>query len=320
MKIAIRRSNWNTLLAYCKSAYKQFKTEIGGMAVCVNRGEYWEICNPVILKQRVTASNTHLDKKALAKYYTEAHGEWSKEDYRFLWWHTHPNFGATWSGTDLATIQECKDSDLSFSIVLNMKEEYQLTASIWKPFEAHVDFELNFIEDTHPDVDQEVKDLCEEEQLCLKNGWGHTINDGYTHRQQSQAWGQYNRYNYQTHMFKDDDIKAKLAELDETVDVTSDDADALEWIHDNLDEAMILYTQLTWTEKDLKSFINKVNKLSKANNFPFKIHTPANLQDEAIYNVDALQYIQAFPKNNKKAEEILKSRLIEQGEIPWTVN
>ena len=32
----------------------------------------WSVQDPVIMKQRISAGNTHLDKEELAKYYTKA--------------------------------------------------------------------------------------------------------------------------------------------------------------------------------------------------------------------------------------------------------
>ena len=84
MNVLISRENWRKIINYAESAYRQFKTEIGGMSVCIrNKDDDWVIHDPVILKQDVTGGNTHLKKKELAIYYTDAHSKYRTKDYRY---------------------------------------------------------------------------------------------------------------------------------------------------------------------------------------------------------------------------------------------
>tara|TARA_R110001583_G_scaffold42879_1_gene136262 strand:+ start:76 stop:723 length:648 start_codon:yes stop_codon:yes gene_type:complete len=52
---------------------------------------------------------------------------------------------AFWSGTDLTAIKEYSDGDFSFALVINLKEEYKLRVSVWKPIECHEDVELTIV-------------------------------------------------------------------------------------------------------------------------------------------------------------------------------
>jgi hypothetical protein len=71
---------------------------------------------------------------------------------------------AFWSATDLKAIDEYKDGDFSFSLVVNLDQEYKFRISIWKPFEMHEDVEL-VITNTKArkipaKIVKEVADLC----------------------------------------------------------------------------------------------------------------------------------------------------------------
>ena len=100
---------WHKMLIYSKTTFDELGTEVGGMAE-VHRTEEnnWLIKNPIILKQDVSGANTHLKKEALAEYLSHVVSKnkdaASKGDMLFLWWHTHPNFTASMSGTDWTTI------------------------------------------------------------------------------------------------------------------------------------------------------------------------------------------------------------------------
>ncbi len=160
----ISKSNWNKIINYAGIAYDEFKAEIGGMSVVVEDKEGdWEIKDPVILKQVITATNTHLDKDELAIYYTNAAKKYKNKNFRFCWWHSHHTMGAFWSGTDTDTIDEFNEGDFSFALVVNLKEEYKFRVSVWKPFEIHKDVEICIMENEKKfpkKLVNEVNELC----------------------------------------------------------------------------------------------------------------------------------------------------------------
>ena len=286
MEIRITQSNWNKIQSYCHSAYEQFKSEIGGMAICVERGENeWEIIDPVILKQKVTATNTHLDKEELAKYYTKAHSIHKDTNYRFLWWHTHPNFTAKWSGTDLATIQECKNSDLSFSLVVNMEEEYQLTASIWKPIEIHKDLDLDIEKIALEDVDKEVKKLCEEYKSDIQ------VYNGYHYNQHQQR--EMNFWNKSFHTPKD-----------ELPDLSSDNEEVITKTYEFLDEAIQRYVSMEIDYNKLKSCVNKWNKLLKKIKSSYLVEIPKRPDDEKFFTDETYTFIGVKSDDNGAAIDL----------------
>ena len=177
---------WDKVINYARSAYGQFKAEIGGMMVVIkDQDGDWELKDPVIMKQEVTAGNTHLDKDELAKYYTKAAMKYAKYEFRFCWWHSHHTMGAFWSGTDTNTIDEFSDGDFSFALVVNLKEEYKFRVSVWKPIEAHEDVELNILtkeKKVPKKIEDEVKEMCQ----AGNTAWRHkSLNNNYLRPQET---------------------------------------------------------------------------------------------------------------------------------------
>ena len=141
--VKISQDNWDKIIDYAYTAYKLWKTEIGGMAIVHKVDDEYIIEDPIILKQEVTAGNTILDKDALAEYYVKTAMEHKdKQDFQFLWWHSHHTMAAFWSGTDLKAIDEFSDGKISMSLVVNLKEEYKFRINVWDPIEAHEDIEI----------------------------------------------------------------------------------------------------------------------------------------------------------------------------------
>ena len=205
--VYISRKNWNKILDYAATAYQEWKTEIGGMAIVYkDKDDDYIIEEPVILKQEVTAGNTVLDQEALALYYVNtAMKHKDKRDLQFLWWHSHHTMGAFWSGTDTSTISEMSGSKSSFSLVVNLRGEYKLRVCVWDPLEAHKDIELQFIDGDKEilhtckkkKVHNEVKALCEKPSVATvaSNSYKRYINNNIAlyNPNQSTIWGNWNK-------------------------------------------------------------------------------------------------------------------------------
>lgn len=185
-EVYISKGNWNKIINFAKASYQEFKAEIGGMAVVYKDEEDdWVVTDPIILKQEVTAGTCSIDKTELAKYYTRAGMKWIKKEFRFCWWHSHHTMGAFWSKTDTDSIDEYSDGDISFALVVNLKEEYKFRISIWKPFEMHEDVTLNILGGRTDNVPKkilaEVKDKCEKPAV---REYGHTSYGKDWHKQE----------------------------------------------------------------------------------------------------------------------------------------
>ena len=168
----IEKKDWDKVISYAQAAWDEHNSEIGGMMVVVkDEDDDWHVQDPVIMKQRISAGNTHLDKEELAKYYTKAAIKYKDNEFRFCWWHSHHTMGAFWSGTDTNTIDEYSDGDFSFALVVNLKEEYKFRVSVWKPIETHEDVDLTIVggeRKVSKAIINEVNKLCNKEAWSLK--------------------------------------------------------------------------------------------------------------------------------------------------------
>ena len=106
-KFWIHPEDFNQVIGYAKSAYDQFKCEIGGQMVLTQdaEGDYI-LKHPVILKQEIATATCDMDAEALAIHYGQMINIYGKK-VRHCWWHSHHTMQAFWSGTDNATILGC---------------------------------------------------------------------------------------------------------------------------------------------------------------------------------------------------------------------
>lgn len=199
-------ANWQKLHDYAQVAYDKHKSEIGGMLVAVEDEDGdWILQDPVILKQEISMSNCILDKDALALYYTKAGVKHKDSNFRFVWWHSHHTMDAFWSGTDLTAIKEYSDGDFSFALVINLKGKHIFRVSCWKPFEMHIDTEVQLLEGQERKIPKKI--LNDVEKLCSKRSFVY----GKNHKRTT-----YTPYNpQQTSLIKavdvDSDMEAKKA-------------------------------------------------------------------------------------------------------------
>ena len=172
MKVYILKDCWDKIINYAKAAYHGEKAEIGGMSVVTHDkdGDWW-IEAPQIMNQEIGATTCDLDKEDLAKYYTQMAVKYKDTNFRFCWWHSHHTMDAFWSGTDLSSIDEYGEgeSDLSFALVVNLKEEYKCRISVWKPLQVHQDVELEIV--GKEDVEIPLEIVTEVKAKCRKRSF-----------------------------------------------------------------------------------------------------------------------------------------------------
>jgi len=200
----ISKKDWNKIINYARARYIDEKDEIGGMAIVkpVSGEDEYLISHPTILKQETSGGNCVLDKEALAEYYVDMalkHGN----DVQFMWWHSHGNMGAFWSGTDTKTMDEYASGMWSVFLVVNIKEEYKFRVMVWKPQHMFVDTELEILGVTLkkiPDsVTKEVENKCSTHvwTTVKANGKQTSLldNDNFGDNWQADVYG-YNDYHY----------------------------------------------------------------------------------------------------------------------------
>ena len=207
----ISKKDWNKIINYAKARYTTEQDEIGGMAIVkpVPGEDEYLISHPTILKQETSGGNCVLDKEALAEYYVDMalkHGK----DIQFMWWHSHGNMGAFWSGTDTSTMNEYVSGTWSIFLVVNIKEEYKFRIMVWKPQQMFIDTELEILGVTPKEIPKSIVNEVDEKCSAIatttvwkrsKNGNGQqtsllddSYNDygGYHYPHENQALSKYN--------------------------------------------------------------------------------------------------------------------------------
>ena len=273
MEVYIEQKHWNTIINYARYAESTLKSEIGGMAVVIQDDDGdWEITEPVIMKQEVTGGTCDLDKGKLAEYYSKMEIKYKKHNMRFCWWHSHAAMSAFWSGTDTATIDEYKDGDLSFALVVNIKEEYKCRVSLWKPFVLHQDVELNIVNKKDPRVPKkiarEVAELCSKPKANIVS-W----NTAKRNTSQTKLW------NNSFHHSNEDPMR-KFIET------------AWESLIDKVDE---LNSDLVMGNKQYEEYASAVEKLNdklKINKVPLKIKLLSQNTMEEVITITPYQLIE----------------------------
>jgi hypothetical protein len=196
----IGKKDWNKIINYARARYASEKDEIGGMAVVnpVPNEDTYLISHPTILKQETSGGNCVLDKEALAAYYVDMalkHGN----DVQFMWWHSHGDMKAFWSGTDTSTMDEYASGTWSVFLVVNIKEEYKFRIMAWQPQQMYIDTDLEILGVTEKKIPDSITKEVEEQ--CSTRVWstGKPVKKGvqtslYSDADDFGIYGGYNGY------------------------------------------------------------------------------------------------------------------------------
>jgi len=265
MEFYITQKDWKKVIDYAQASYDEFKSEIGGFLIATKDKDGDIILStPEILEQEVTGGTTEMEKVAVADYYVKSAMKYGK-DVRFVWWHSHANMSAFWSGTDTNTMKEYKNDDWSAFLVVNIRGEYKFRICIWNPIIAHEDIELHILDAKPKAVPKSIKDsvskLCNKPVTVMtnymKNGKQTSDRDSYIH---NYYGGNYQSHFDHKHGFSGDKMYDSSLEI--------------------LGEWNDLYTegQFTFKEwlKEVKNW-NKILKL-KQSTFSIKEYTENELQ------------------------------------------
>ncbi len=171
--IHISPDDWYKMISYSTKTHEKYGSEVGGMAEVIRNDNEWWIKNPVILKQEVSATNTHIDKEALSLYLSKVGAEnkdkLKTNEFLALWWHTHPTFGAKFSSADWDTIKEYSLHGNGLALVLNNDGDYQLVFTINEPVLTNIECKLSFAYKTYEHMDEEIDELCEKSEILNIN-------------------------------------------------------------------------------------------------------------------------------------------------------
>jgi hypothetical protein len=153
-------------IAYDKIIYwvKKCPVEISGFGTVqyLPDTKTFYVTDAYLIKQEGRAATTDIDGAALSKLMYEKRNEVGNCK---LWWHSHVNMAAFWSGTDTATIRELGSQGWIVASVFNKREEVQSAYCCKTTSELGDSVYMNEKIPTEMEVmeDEELKMLCEAE-------------------------------------------------------------------------------------------------------------------------------------------------------------
>ena len=155
--IKISEDDWNKIRAYCRAASPM---EIMGLAEAeIGQGGVINVENPFILKQTVTGSTCEFENGDFARWI----GTSETVGRTKVFWHSHVNFSAFFSGTDRETSLRMArlgggENRWFVSIVVNLKGEYEAVVDVFHPFEACLPAKVIIVPAKQDEIKKEVKD------------------------------------------------------------------------------------------------------------------------------------------------------------------
>ena len=284
-KFWISRENWNKVIAYAESAYRQYKSEIGGQLVVLEDkdGDYI-LEDPVILKQEISSGNCELDGEQLAIHYSKMIGKHGN-NVRHCWWHSHHTMGAFWSGTDDATILSHPAKDWTLSLVVNLKKEYKLRIQFFSPFMHEENVELNFLQeeyDVDDAIDKEVEELCSKETRVITSYGGHGIK-----ATQGTLWNQPRVYNgYDSYGWLNDTDELEMTGV--PIDFFEQCVEKIDKLSDDLTDGSI---KLKVFRKGVKSLNEKLKQYNLKISDKLSKGSKESIEDECLYN-NAIEFFE----------------------------
>ena len=272
MEFFISQKDWKKVIDYAQASYDEFSAEVGGFMIAKkDKDGNIIISDPEILKQEVTGGTTVMAKEAVADYYVKCAQKYGS-DVRFVWWHSHANMQAFWSGTDTSTMKEYSSGDWSAFLVVNIRSEYKFRICVWNPIEAHKDIELNILGQKARKVPKTIKDtvskLCSSPKV-VTGGWKNT-NQVSIYDRYDGSFGYNYGYNYYGYSYNDSKIPIHLrntTKFKETIDFIEELNDRYiegqvtfkDWLksvkswNDELKEDKLRYSISEVTENELHS-------------------------------------------------------------------
>jgi hypothetical protein len=112
--------------------------EISGLGKVRKIGNRVMIEEVYLLKQESSTSSTDLNMAAVSDFLVEMVNKNEGAEHLKLWWHSHGNMSAFWSGTDEKTVEEF-DNEWMISLVVNRKSEYKCRLDVYDPVHLVVD-------------------------------------------------------------------------------------------------------------------------------------------------------------------------------------
>lgn len=136
MKLIIPKAIEERIHGYAMSV----ESEIAGMGkVRVENNDSIIVEEVMIYEQEVTGATADLSTKSLAKWQSDIVKAGGSPKQWKLWWHSHDNMPAFFSGRDVATIDGQTEGEWLISLVVNKKREREARLDLYRPFRMYMD-------------------------------------------------------------------------------------------------------------------------------------------------------------------------------------
>lgn len=206
VEVLFPQETYNQMFAYVDAT----DVEISGVGRVSRQIEDNRICFVVhelfLLKQRNTGTSTHLDPAELSNFVIDRVQKNLPVDDVKIWWHSHVNMQAFWSGTDEACCAGFENDGVDkenwyLSIVVNKRREMRCRLDIFKPYRVVIDelpvkVIMNFSAPDKKKFEDEVK------EKCIESWRGHTTYPGYGGFTESSYWNREEPQNLKQIEFK----------------------------------------------------------------------------------------------------------------------
>ena len=182
MKLIIPQEIEQRIHAYTMSV----PSEIAGMgkvAVSLD-GSTITVEEVMIYEQEVTGATADLSPKSIAKWQSELVKAGGSPKHWRLWWHSHANMAAFFSGTDTDTMDRQTEGDWMVSLVVNKRREREARLDLYRPFRMYmdkIDIQIGTSEEAAyqvpADIAEEVKSKVKQTAPAI--GYGAYYSDNY---------------------------------------------------------------------------------------------------------------------------------------------
>jgi len=137
MKLIIPKEIEAKIHAYVMSV----PSEIAGMGkIAVSPdGSTTTVEEVMIYEQEVTGATADLSPQAIAKWQSELVKSGGSPKHWKLWWHSHANMQAFFSGTDTDTMDRQTEGDWMISLVVNKRREREARLDLYRPFRMYME-------------------------------------------------------------------------------------------------------------------------------------------------------------------------------------
>lgn len=161
-----------TRLAYEKiQAYIDLcPLEISGFGVTEIQPDGILIKDAFLIDQIVSGATTEMNTDAVFNAVMAAASKGEDTSTWGCWFHSHVNFGASFSGVDISTMEKMKGDTPLISLVMNKRHEYSLWVDLYTPFRLTMkDLTLEIESTPIPGIREDAKEEIQEKVRQIKH-------------------------------------------------------------------------------------------------------------------------------------------------------